>query len=402
MNLFKIRTKSIMLLSMTILLTFLLSGIIPSFAMQDTSSGGQTEEEISRVAEGDQNLFAFRSSDIVGSSVQNLQGEQLGNIENLIVDTQSGQILFAVLSCCGFLGFGTDLFAVPWVNLTPKPASGIFILDVELERLREAPTFSPDNWPAIGDRQWGVGIYQHYGYPPQTYPATGYGYGYAPYPQGTQGGWAMNTPYGMMFNPETVETFETEVVRVDRFVPMPGMAEGIELIINLEGDPAPVHLGPSWYLEYQDFDIQEGDMVEITGSRIEMGGLPMIIATKIISMDDTLNLRNELGYPLWSEIPPMESVVIEGEEALVNIYEYLFYPGAIEITLGTTVTWINRDPALHTVTSGVTGDDNTGEFFDSPELQTGQEFSHTFDETGLYPYFCRFHPNMTGRVIVSE
>ena len=212
----------------------------------------------------------------------------------------------------------------------------------------------------------------------------------------------MNSPYGMMFNPETVETFETEVIRVDRFVPMTGMTEGIELIINLEGNPAPVHLGPSWYLENQDFNIQEGDTVEITGSRTEMGSLPGIIATKIVSPEGTLNLRNELGSPVWSEIPPMEVVVIEDKEAVVNIYEYLFYPGAIEVTPGTTLTWINRDPAPHTVTSGVTGDDNTGEIFDSPELQTGQEFSYTFNEPGVYPYFCRFHPSMTGRVIVSE
>jgi plastocyanin/sporulation protein YlmC with PRC-barrel domain len=399
MNLVKINTKSIMVVTMIILLASLLSGTISSFAIQDDPAGVQTEVTIS-AAEEARNPFAFRSSDIVGSSVQNLQGEQLGNIDNLIVDTESGQILFAVLSCCGFLGFGTDLFAVPWESLTPKPALGIFTLDVELQRLRETPTFSPDNWPAIGDRQWGAGIMEYYGYSFPTYP--GGGFGYWPYSQRQVGGWGMDTPYGMMFNPETVETFEAAVIRVDRFVPMTGMDEGIELIINLDGDPTPVHLGPSWYLQYQDYDIQEGAMVEITGSRINLQGLPVVIATRIVSMEGTLNLRNELGYTLWSPIPPMETVLIEGEEAVVNIYEHLFFPGAIEIAPGTTITWINRDSAPHTVTSGVTGDDKTGEVFDSPELQIGQEFSYTFNEPGIYPYFCRFHPNMTGRVTVLE
>ena len=399
MNLVKIRTKSVLVLTMTILLAFLLSVTISSLAQQVTPTGGQEEVTIS-AAEEARNPFAFRSSDIIGSDVQNLQGEQLGNIENLIVDTESGQIIFAVLSCCGFLGFGTDLFAVPWESLTPKPALGIFILDVELQRLRETPTFSPDNWPAIGDRQWGRGILEYYGYPFSAYP--GSGYGYWPYSPEPQMGWGMDTAYGMQFNPETVETFEAEVIRIDRFVPMTGMDEGIELIINLEGEPTPVHLGPSWYLQYQDYDIQEGATMEITGSRINLQGLPVVIATRIVSMEGTLNLRNELGYTLWSPIPPMETVLIEGEEAVVNIYEHLFFPGAIEIAPGTTITWINRDSAPHTVTSGVTGDDKTGEVFDSPELQIGQEFSYTFNEPGIYPYFCRFHPNMTGRVTVLE
>ncbi len=400
MKLVKVKTKSIIVLTMAVILAFLLSGAIPSFAMQDDPSDGQAEGEIIRAAEEDRNPFAFRSSDIIGSAVQHPNGEQLGNIEDLIVDTETGQTLFAVLSCCGFLGFGTDLFAVPWESLTPKPTLGIFILDVELERLRETPTFSPDNWPAIGDREWGAGIYQYYGYSPQTYP--GSSHVYSPYSQSPQGGWGIDTPYGMQFNPETVEIFEAEVIRIDRFIPMTDMDEGVELIVNLEGSQIEVHLGPSWYLEYQDFDIQQGDTVEITGSRIEMGGLPVVIATEIVSTEGTLNLRNELGYPLWSVITPMETVVIEEKEAEVSIYEYLFIPVAIEVSPGTTVTWINLDIAPHIVTSGITGDDNTGEIFKSPELQTDQEYSYTFTEPGVYPYFCGFHPNMTGRVIVSE
>ena len=211
----------------------------------------------------------------------------------------------------------------------------------------------------------------------------------------------MDTPYGMMFNPETVETFEAEIVRIDRFVPMRGMTEGVELIINLAGEPTPVHLGPSWYLENQDLDIQEGDEVTITGSRLEAEGIPLIIATRIESAEGSLMLRDGMGFPVWSAESPMQSFMPEGQN-MVAIQQFLFMPSIIEVAPGTTVTWINRDTTVHTVTSGVTGGDNTGDLFDSPELQPGQEFSHTFDETGVYPYFCRFHSNMTGRVNVAE
>jgi len=283
----------------------------------------------------------------------------------------------------------------------PKPVPGIFILDVSAKTLKDAPGFPADQWPAIGDREWGSGIYQYYGYLPQQFPAAGYGYSLTGIePQA--GGWGIATPYGREFNPETVQTFTAEVLRVDSFVPMTGMIEGVELIVDLEGNRTEVHLGPSWYLQYQDFEVEQGDQLEITGSRIELGGLPIVIATKIESPESTLNLRNELGYPLWSAIPPMESTVIEDQELAVNIFEYLFIPGVIEVSPGTTVTWINRDIASHIVTSGIMTEDLTGEIFKSLELQSGEQYSYTFTEPGEYPYFCSFHPNMTGRVSVSE
>lgn len=204
---------------------FMFTDISSSLALQEETSQGKPEGEIIRSEEGSvvtaSNVLAFRSSDIVGSAVQNLQGEQLGNIENLIVDTESGQILFAVLSCCGFLGLGEDLYAIPWELFTPKPVLGIFILDVTAETLKDAPGFPADQWPVIGNREWGSGIYQYYGYLPQQFPAAGYGYGLTGIePQ--DGGWGISTPYGREFNPETVQTFEAEVLRVDSFVPMTG------------------------------------------------------------------------------------------------------------------------------------------------------------------------------------
>lgn len=395
--------KKIFVILFIIMMMFF--GFSPSLALQESSPGQPAEGEIIRSAEGAQEtaseVQAFRSSRMIGSVVQNPQGEQLGTIQDLIIDTESGQILFGVLSCCGFLGLGEDLFAIPWELFIPKPVPGIFILDVSADTLKEAPGFPPDQWPAIGDHQWGSGIYQYYGYSPRQIPGAGYGYGLTGIePQA--GGWGIATPYGREFNPETVQTFQAEVIRIDRFVPMTGMSEGVELIVDLEGSRTEVHLGPSWYLRYQDFEIQAGDTVEVTGSRIELGGIPIVIATRIVSPEVTLNLRNELGYPVWSAIPPMESAVIEGQEAVVNIYEYLFIPGAIEVSPGTKVTWTNHDIAPHIVTSGIISEELTGETFKSPELQFGEQYAYTFTEPGEYPYFCSFHPNMTGRVSVSE
>jgi plastocyanin len=80
-----------------------------------------------------------------------------------------------------------------------------------------------------------------------------------------------------------------------------------------------------------------------------------------------------------------------------------FQPNPIQLQAGDTVTWRNDDLQAHTVTSGSNGvPDN--KFNSSPNfiplITPGATFSHTFIQTGEYPYFCLLHPNMVGTVTV--
>lgn len=76
----------------------------------------------------------------------------------------------------------------------------------------------------------------------------------------------------------------------------------------------------------------------------------------------------------------------------VEIIGFEFNPEIITVSKGTTVTWTNRDIAVHTV---------TGTGFDSGNLQQGETFSYTFNEAGLFNYICTIHPYMKGKVIVE-
>jgi uncharacterized protein YjbJ (UPF0337 family)/sporulation protein YlmC with PRC-barrel domain len=101
-----------------------------------------------------------------GSRVINPVGEDLGQIEDMVVDLESGRIAYAVLSFGGFLGFGNKLFAIPWEALKLSSQDDEFILHVHKEALANAPGFDKDHWPEMADRQWGAGIYSYYGYRP--------------------------------------------------------------------------------------------------------------------------------------------------------------------------------------------------------------------------------------------
>lgn len=103
---------------------------------------------------------------LTGSSVTNGRGEDLGKIEDIMLDTRTGHVAYAVLSFGGFFGLGDKLFAVPWDALQVDTQGKRFILDVPQERLKNAPGFNKDTWPSMTDRQWGSEIHTYYGYRP--------------------------------------------------------------------------------------------------------------------------------------------------------------------------------------------------------------------------------------------
>jgi len=106
------------------------------------------------------------ASTLAGDRVRNSAGEDLGKIEDLMIDVQDGRVAYAVLSFGGFLGIGDKLFAVPWNALTVNEQEKVFVLDVDRQTLENAPGFDKDNWPDMADPSWGQQIHGHYGQKP--------------------------------------------------------------------------------------------------------------------------------------------------------------------------------------------------------------------------------------------
>jgi sporulation protein YlmC with PRC-barrel domain len=103
---------------------------------------------------------------ITGDSVRNRAGDDLGRIEEIMLDVESGDIAYAVLSFGGFLGLGDKLFAVPWNAFELNAENHEFILDVDKATLENAPGFDKDNWPDFADTTFGSQIHSHYGREP--------------------------------------------------------------------------------------------------------------------------------------------------------------------------------------------------------------------------------------------
>ena len=107
---------------------------------------------ISIDAEGRPRLVA--TSDLVGSAVQNHNGEDLGEVSEVMLDAYTGHVSYAVLSFGGFFGMGKKLFAVPWSALIFDSTKGLVVLHVERDRLKQASGFDKDTWPSGVDPSW--------------------------------------------------------------------------------------------------------------------------------------------------------------------------------------------------------------------------------------------------------
>jgi plastocyanin/uncharacterized membrane protein YozB (DUF420 family) len=87
--------------------------------------------------------------------------------------------------------------------------------------------------------------------------------------------------------------------------------------------------------------------------------------------------------------PAVAATLGEPGEVTVREDHFLFLPSALTIPSGTTVTWINDERAKHTATA----DDGA---FDSGNQDLGQSYSVAFNESGVFPYYCRYHGDIGG------
>jgi sporulation protein YlmC with PRC-barrel domain len=274
-----------------------------SFAQKEIESKGATAgEEISAYepAKG-KTINAFMVEKILGSKVRNMKGEELGTIQDIVVDIDMGRILYAVMDFGGFLGIGGKLFPVPWQSLAPLPSEGIFFLDVSKAKLKDAPAYDKDSLPDMGDMHWGTKVADFYS---ASREERGYDYGYG-YGVGFYPGIAQQDPFAGTFDPKSMKTLSGEVIKVERIVPEKGNLSQMqaELIVFADRKEAiPVYLGPMWYVIGPDKRIpfKSGDRVTATGSWITSKTEPFLIATAVSKGDQTLKLRRENGSPLWN------------------------------------------------------------------------------------------------------
>ena len=107
-------------------------------------------------------------------------------------------------------------------------------------------------------------------------------------------------------------------------------------------------------------------------------------------------------------ISPNEKIPVSVVPGATFLTDTAYYPNPVQVKVGQTILWTNEDFSFHTVTSGDVGDTNSVRIFDSglagpgALASTGKTYEFKFESAGEYPYYCILHPEMVGKVIVTE
>ena len=89
------------------------------------------------------------SSKVNNTPVINADGERIGHIEDVAIDKHTGQVAYAVLSFGGFLGLGEKYH--PLLLLTYDPQRRAFVVALDKDQLKAAPSYSMDELADVGD-----------------------------------------------------------------------------------------------------------------------------------------------------------------------------------------------------------------------------------------------------------
>jgi len=107
---------------------------------------------------------------LTGHKVRNMAGEDLGKLDELVLDEDSGRVLYGILHTGGFLGLGHRLITIPWTRLTIRPDHKGFILNIDMETLENAPSFDRENWPDMSLPEWRDTVETYFAYNPADEP----------------------------------------------------------------------------------------------------------------------------------------------------------------------------------------------------------------------------------------
>ena len=109
-----------------------------------------------------------RASKLIGMNVRNAKGEDLGEIKDLVVDVNNERVHYAVLGFGGALGLGEKLFAYPVTLFSEDTADKKLVLNVEKEKLKNAPGFERKNWPDWNNSRYRSDVERYFG--PTVHP----------------------------------------------------------------------------------------------------------------------------------------------------------------------------------------------------------------------------------------
>jgi sporulation protein YlmC with PRC-barrel domain len=104
---------------------------------------------------GEQNMSEMRATELMDKKVVGRDGDDLGEIKDVVVDLETGKVHAAVLEFGGILGVGEKHYAFPVSELKPGKDADKLAMDIDKDKLKNAEGFAKGQWPEMNDEYWG-------------------------------------------------------------------------------------------------------------------------------------------------------------------------------------------------------------------------------------------------------
>jgi sporulation protein YlmC with PRC-barrel domain len=118
------------------------------------TSSGKSSAVVTKSSDAQLQGRDVRASKLIGTDVKNAKGEDMGEIHDLMLDPVSQRVSYAVLSFGGVMGLGEKLFAFPVNAFKASADKDELVLNVDKERLKDAPGFEKNNWPDMNSGKY--------------------------------------------------------------------------------------------------------------------------------------------------------------------------------------------------------------------------------------------------------
>ncbi len=148
--------------------TILMCGAWPVLAQETKAQRPSTDRSAASQLDGKTHGSNVRASQLMGMNIQNATGKSVGEINDLVIDANTGKIRYAAVTYGGFLGIGNKMFAVPFEAFKCHPARNapdqtVLMLDVSQEKLEGAVGFDESSWPDFADQKFTMDLDRRYG-----------------------------------------------------------------------------------------------------------------------------------------------------------------------------------------------------------------------------------------------
>ena len=121
-------------------------------------------------ADANRPVERLTATSIIGDSVENHKGDDMGKIEDLMVNLETGKVEYAVLQSGGLLGVGKKLFAIPFGQLHVDENKEVFILDRDKDYVKNSPGFDASHWPGTNDHAYFDNVNRYFKPPVTPFP----------------------------------------------------------------------------------------------------------------------------------------------------------------------------------------------------------------------------------------